>query len=91
MVVTHEEPVTFYEGHPVKVEAAVSLGGKEAKQGITVFRFANRIPLLFQEGHDVTTQSCHRTRWSSYGIKEGEQKIGVYVSVVSTKVMRRYF
>ena len=39
------------DGHLFIVEAAVSLGGKDAKEGITVVRFANRNPLLF-EGRD---------------------------------------
>jgi DNA topoisomerase VI subunit B len=38
------------DGHPFIVEAAVSLGGKDAKEGITVVRFANRNPLLFEGG-----------------------------------------
>jgi DNA topoisomerase VI subunit B len=25
-------------------------------EGLNIHRFANRIPLLFQEGHDVVTQ-----------------------------------
>ncbi len=30
------------------VEAAVSIGGRDARPGITAYRFANRIPLLFE-------------------------------------------
>lgn len=41
------------EGHAFIVEAAVSVGGQDLKQGINVHRFANRIPLLFE----VTTQA----------------------------------
>ena len=37
-------------------QAGVSLGGHDAKPGITVYRFANRIPLLFEGGGDVATQ-----------------------------------
>ncbi len=36
------------EGHAFIVEAAVSVGGRDMKQGINVHRFANRIPLLFE-------------------------------------------
>ena len=36
------------EGHAFIVEAAVSMGSKLLKQGINVYRFANRIPLLFE-------------------------------------------
>ena len=42
------------------VEAAVSVGGARAKPGVQVFRFANRIPLLFEGGADVVSIVAHR-------------------------------
>lgn len=36
------------EGHSFIVGAAVSLGGRDIKPGLNVYRFANRIPLLFE-------------------------------------------
>ena len=36
------------EGHAFVVEAAVSLGGRDLKPGLNIYRFANRIPLLFE-------------------------------------------
>ncbi len=33
------------------MEAAVSVGGRDIKPGINVYRFANRIPLLFEAIH----------------------------------------
>ena len=42
------------EGHAFVVEAAVSRGGRDLKPGINVYRFANRIPLLFE----VRMSSC---------------------------------
>ena len=39
------------EGHAFVVEAAVSRGGRDLKPGINVYRFANRIPLLFEVQH----------------------------------------
>ena len=40
--------VHVLEGHAFIVEAAVSLGGRDLKPGLNVYRFANRIPLLFE-------------------------------------------
>jgi DNA topoisomerase-6 subunit B len=45
--------VEVHDGHPFQVEAAVSVGGAKAKPGIQVYRYANRIPLLFEGGNDV--------------------------------------
>ena len=57
-VATHSESPSVVDGHPFIVEAGVSLGGKRAKEGITVYRFANRIPLLFEGGGDVVTRTA---------------------------------
>jgi DNA topoisomerase-6 subunit B len=66
-VATARDKPSAYEGHPFVVEAAVSLGGKEAKEGITVVRFANRIPLLFEGGADVSTRVAQtKIKWSNY-------------------------
>ena len=56
MVATFRDKLCAYECHPFIVEAGVSLGGKEAKEGINVFRLADRIPLLFEGGADVVTR-----------------------------------
>ena len=73
-------------GHPLIVEACVSLGGKDVKPGFNVFRFANRIPLLFEGGSDVVTRCVQRLSWNQYKIEKNNDKIGIFVSIVSTKI-----
>ncbi|CAJ1967245.1 unnamed protein product [Cylindrotheca closterium] len=86
-VATARDRPCAYEGHPFIVEAAVSLGGKDVKEGITVVRFANRIPLLFEGGADVSTRVAQtKIKWSSYKMDHKRDKIGVFVSIVSTKI-----
>ena len=79
-------PALACGGHPLIVEACVSLGGKDVKAGHNVFRFANRIPLLFEGGSDVVTRCVQRLNWGSYKIDKNNDKIGVFVSIVSTKI-----
>jgi len=87
IIATARDKPGAYDGHPFIVEAAVSLGGKDAKEGITVVRFANRIPLLFEGGADVATRVANsKIKWTSYKIDHKRDKIGVFVSIVSTKV-----
>ena len=87
IIATARDKPGAYDGHPFIVEAAVSLGGKDAKEGITVVRFANRIPLLFEGGADVATRVANsKIKWSTYKIDHKRDKIGVFVSIVSTKV-----
>eukprot|EP00934_Nitzschia_sp_Nitz4_P006060 Nitzschia sp. Nitz4//scaffold37_size175936//99697//101676//NITZ4_002051-RA/size175936-processed-gene-0.226-mRNA-1//-1//CDS//3329549803//6050//frame0 len=86
-VATARDRPCAYEGHPFVVEAAVSLGGKDVKEGINVVRFANRIPLLFEAGADVSTRvAATKIKWSSYKIDHKRDRIGVFVSIVSTKI-----
>lgn len=86
-VATARDKPSAYEGHPFVVEAAVSLGGKDAKEGIHVTRFANRIPLLFEGGADVCTRvAANKIKWSLYKMDQKRDKIGVFVSIVSTKI-----
>ncbi|KAK1305632.1 DNA topoisomerase 6 subunit B [Acorus calamus] len=87
MVATYAGSAQVFEGHPFIVEAGISLGGKDVKQGLNIFRFANRIPLLFEQGADVVTRTAlKRINWNSYKINQTQDKIGVFVSIVSTKI-----
>ena len=84
---THAAPVSVFEGHPFIVEAGVAMGGRTAAEGITVHRFANRIPLLFEGGGDVATRTAlQRIPWATYKIDPKRDRIGVFVSIVSTKI-----
>ena len=88
MVATYQGDARAHEGHAFTVEAAVCLGGQdstvEAGQ-VNVFRFANRIPLLFEGGNDVISKTANQVKWGRYKISL-DQKVGVFVSIVSTKV-----
>eukprot|EP00977_Amphora_coffeiformis_P005293 scaffold1127_cov160-Amphora_coffeaeformis.AAC.15 len=98
LVATARDKPGAYEGHSFLVEAAVSLGGGGKnnsqnntvlikEEGITVCRFANRIPLLFEGGADVVTRvALGKIRWSQYKMDPKRDKIGVFVSIVSTKI-----
>jgi DNA topoisomerase VI B subunit len=85
LVATFTDKPGSHEGHPFIVEAAVSVGG--GKEGLTVHRFANRIPLLFETGADVVSQvASKKIAWQSYHIDIRKECVGVYVSIVSTKI-----
>lgn len=87
MVATYGGSVGVSEGHAYIVEAAVSMGGRNVKPGINIFRYANRIPLLFEGGSDVITRTAmKRINWNSYNINQASDKVGVFVSLVSTKI-----
>jgi hypothetical protein len=68
--------VRVFEGHAFIVEAAVSVGGREMRPGINVYRFANRIPLLFEAGNDVITKTAmKRINWGAYKMNQSSDKV----------------
>lgn len=86
MIATAKEPASVFEGHAFIIEAAVSVGGRNMATGLNVHRFANRIPLIFEQSSDLVTHAAQDLPWGAYKINNKEDKIGVFVSLVSTKV-----
>ena len=77
-----------YQGHPFIVEAGIAYGGAiPAMNEPLVLRYANKIPLIYDEGSDVIYKvATKEIDWSRYGI-EGEQfQLVVMVHLSSTKV-----
>ncbi len=60
-----------YRGTPFQVEAGIIYGG-ELPPGDTVkvLRFANRVPLLYQQGGCAMTHAIERINWRPYGLEQ---------------------
>jgi DNA topoisomerase-6 subunit B len=65
-------PPAVYRGNPFIIEAALAYGGngKEADASARILRFANRVPLLYQQGGCCAYQSVVRTNWRNYGLTQ---------------------
>jgi DNA topoisomerase VI subunit B len=64
-------PPTVYRGNPFQIEAAIAYGGEQQKEGsINIYRYANRVPLLFQQGACAATKSVQQTNWRGYGLSQ---------------------
>ncbi|CAM9241664.1 unnamed protein product [Phaeothamnion confervicola] len=61
-------------------------GNYDAVSGVRVFRFANRVPLLFDGADDVATHAAQKVRWQLYKVEPRRHRIAVFVSITSTKV-----
>ena len=63
---------SVYRGNPFLVEAALAYGADSlpADEPITLLRFANRVPLLYQQSACAVTKSVIQTNWKSYGIQQ---------------------
>jgi len=75
-----------YSGHPFIVETAIAYGGDIPKEGdILVYRFANRIPLLYDEASDVTLKVIKSINWRTYKVS-ADMPLAILVHLCSTKV-----
>lgn len=76
-----------YSGFPFIVEVAIAYGGLLPQSNdIPLYRFANRIPLLFDEGSDVSRKIIdERIDWRQYKVPL-QSPIAVFVHICSTKI-----
>ncbi len=59
-----------YRGRPFLIEAAVAFGGQlPADDSARVIRFANRVPLLFQQSACSSFKAVSETNWRNYDLQ----------------------
>jgi len=78
-------PPAVYRGNPFEIEAALAYGGggyngsgagnkkneePEQKELMRVLRFANRVPLLYQQSACAIFKSIMQTNWRLYGLSQ---------------------
>lgn len=81
---------SVFSGHSFMVEAAIGYGGKLPAEGnAIILRFANRVPLMYQQGACAITDCISRINWKSYNISQQGLPTGpilILVHVASTNV-----
>jgi len=80
-----QRPASAYSGFPFIVEMGIAYGGDIKSGGPHVYRYANRIPLLYDEGSDVVLKVVHDTDWGRYKIK-GEPPFIIVSHICSTRI-----
>ena len=64
-------PPSVYRGNPFQVEVALAYGGEVPADGLArLVRYANRAPLLYQQGACAMTRSVLDVAWRSYGLDQ---------------------
>jgi DNA topoisomerase-6 subunit B len=62
---------TVYRGNPFLVEVGLAYGGNmSADDTITLYRYANRVPLQYQQGACAITKAVTSTDWKSYQLQQ---------------------
>jgi len=85
VAVTQRSP-SAYSGHPFIVEVGIAYGGKiPVGEDLILYRFANKIPLVYDESGDVSWRIIKSINWRNYGLMPG-MPFAVLVHICSTKI-----
>ncbi len=89
---TTRKPKTYRGGVAFIVEAGITYGGESGRivgdqKRAEIMRFANRVPLTFDQGSCAITEALKSIDWKRYGIRDLDNApITVFVNLVSTNV-----
>ena len=85
-LVVHQRKPSTYAGHPFIIEVGIGYGGEIPKRGsFVIYRFANKIPLLYDEASDVSFRVINSMNWRRYKVSP-DMPIAIVVHICSTKV-----
>ncbi|MFQ5497931.1 MAG: DNA topoisomerase VI subunit B [Nitrosopumilus sp.] len=80
-----QRPASAYSGFPFIIEMGIAYGGDIKSGGPHVYRYANRIPLLYDEGSDVVLKVSNDTDWGRYKVK-GDPPFIIVSHICSTRI-----
>jgi len=76
-------PPAVYRGNPFQIEAALAFGGDlPGDESARVIRFANRVPLLYQQSACCSFKAVVETGWRNYAITQPRNALPVGPLVV---------
>ena len=71
-------PAAVYRGNPFVIEAALAFSGEQdAESAVRIMRFANRVPLLYQQGACGITNAIQNTSWKTYGLQQSRNSLPI--------------
>ncbi|MEM2251034.1 MAG: DNA topoisomerase VI subunit B [Candidatus Hadarchaeales archaeon] len=92
--VVQRPPKVYRGGIPFQVEVGIAYGGSAGKRteegegetGIEVIRFANRAPLIFDQGGCAIMTAVNSIDWRRYGVDPANAPITLFVNISSVYV-----
>jgi DNA topoisomerase-6 subunit B len=74
-IITTSRPPSVYSGNPFQIEVGLVYGGNLPRdKSVKLLRFANRVPLLYQQGDCVITSAVSSIDWRRYGLDQPSGK-----------------
>ena len=80
-----QRSASAYSGFPFIVEMGIAFGGNISSRGSRVYRFANRIPLLYDEGSDVVLKVVNEIDWKRYKVNP-DSPLVIVSHICSTRI-----
>jgi DNA topoisomerase-6 subunit B len=78
-------PPAVYRGNPFQMEVAIAYGGElKSEESARILRFANRVPLLYQQSACSSFKAVVETGWKNYSLQQprGALPVGPLVIMV---------
>lgn len=71
-------PPSVYRGNPFAIECGIAYGGDQPQEeSVRLMRFANRVPLQFQQAGCASTKAVIATAWRAYGLQQSKSALPV--------------
>lgn len=71
-------PPSVYRGNPFQIEVGLAYGGElSEKETAQIFRFANKVPLLYHQSDCALTESIGEVDWRRYGLQQSSGSLPV--------------
>ncbi|MDO5848194.1 MAG: DNA topoisomerase VI subunit B [Methanobrevibacter sp.] len=86
------KPVTYRGGVSFIIEAGIAYGGDAGRivndqKKSEIMRFANRVPLTFDQGSCAITEALKSIDWKRYGLKDLDSTpMTLFINIISTQV-----
>ncbi len=74
-VVAFTRPPSVYRGNPFLVECGLAFGGELSEGTAQLFRFANKVPLLYHASDCATSEAVTETDWRRYGFSQSNGQL----------------
>ncbi|MEK6861440.1 MAG: DNA topoisomerase VI subunit B [Nanoarchaeota archaeon] len=77
-----------YRGIPFEIEVAIAYGGSSFQQDelVRVIRFANRVPLIYQQSACAITRSILNTDWKNYGLQQSKGALPIGPALITVHI-----
>ena len=84
---TISRPPSVYRGFPFLIEVGICYGGElKQDESVRILRYANKVPLLYQQSACAVTKSITGTNWRGYNLSQSRGSIPIGPALVAVHI-----